>query len=226
MDRRKSLKTLLIGGFTVGAVAEACNQPEKEKTAPKEEAEAGAVDMKDRMPEEIIRDKELAKEVFFTPSEMAVITVLVDIIIPKDEISGSATDVKVPEFIGFIVNDKPEEELQIPLRGGIRWLQLESVKRFDKSFTDLSNAQQLQIVDDIAYPAKAKPEFLQGVTFFTLMRNLTVTGFYTTEVGFKDIGYVGNRPNQWNGVPDDVLKHYNMAYTEKELKECISFDKA
>jgi hypothetical protein len=223
MDRRKSLKTLLIGGLSVGVVAEACNQPEKEKLTPKEEP--AAADIKDRMPEEIIHDKKIAGEVFFTAAEMAVITILVDVIIPKDEISGSATDVKVPEFIAFIVNDKPEE-LQVPLRGGIRWLELESSKRFDKSFTNLSNAQQLQIVDDIAYPAKAKPEFLQGVTFFNLMRNLTVTGFYTTEVGFKDIGYMGNRPNQWNGVPDDVLKHYNMAYTEKELKECISFDKA
>jgi Gluconate 2-dehydrogenase subunit 3 len=223
MDRRKSLKTLLIGGLSVGAVADACNQPEKDKIRSKEEP--AAADIKDRMPEEIIHDKKIAGEVFFTPAEMAVITVLVDIIIPKDDISGSATDVKVPEFIAFIVNDKPDE-LQVPLRGGIRWLELESSKRFDKSFTNLSNAQQLQIVDDIAYPAKAKPEFLQGVTFFTLMRNLTITGFYTTEVGFKDIGYVGNRPNQWNGVPDDVLKHYNMAYTEKELKECISFDKA
>jgi gluconate 2-dehydrogenase gamma chain len=224
MDRRKSLKTLLIGGLSVGVVAEACNQPEKEKVAPKDEPVA--VEDKTRMPEEIIHDKKIAEEVFFTPAEMAVIAVLVDIIIPKDEISGSATDVKVPEFIEFIVKDKPEEELRVPLRGGIRWLELESVKRFDKSFTNLSSAQQIQIVDDIAYPAKAKPEFLQGVTFFTLMRNLTVTGFYTTEVGFKDIGYVGNRPNQWNGVPDDVLKHYNLAYTEKELKECISFDKA
>jgi gluconate 2-dehydrogenase gamma chain len=223
MDRRKSLKTLLIGGLSVGAVAEACNQPEKEKTTPKEETVA--VDNKDRMPEEIIHDKKIAEEVFFTAAEMAVITVLVDIIIPKDDISASATDVKVPEFIAFTVNDKPDE-LQVPLRGGIRWLELESSKRFNKSFTNLSNTQQLQIVDDIAYPAKAKPEFLQGVTFFTLMRNLTVTGFYTTEAGFKDIGYLGNRPNQWNGVPDDVLKHYNMAYTEKELKECISFDKA
>jgi hypothetical protein len=223
MDRRKSLKTLLIGGLSVGAVAEACNQPGKEKSTSKEEPVA--TDSSVRMPEEIIHDKKIAEEVFFTAAEMGVITVLVDIIIPKDGISGSATDVKVPEFIAFIVNDKPDE-LQVPLRGGIRWLELESSKRFDKSFANLSNTQQLQIVDDIAYPAKAKPEFLQGVTFFTLMRNLTVTGFYTTEVGFKDIGYMGNRPNQWNGVPDDVLKHYKMAYTEKELKECISFDKA
>lgn len=223
MDRRKSLKTLLIGGLSVGAVAEACNQPEKEKITPKEEPVP--VDNKIRMPEEIIHDKKIAGEVFFTPAEMAVITVLVDIIIPKDDISGSATDVKVPEFIAFMVNDK-SDELQVPLRGGIRWLELESLKRFEKTFTNLSTTQQLQIVDDIAYPAKKKSEFSQGVTFFTLMRNLTITGFYTTEAGFKDIGYVGNRPNEWNGVPDDVLKHYHMAYTEKELKECISFDKA
>ena len=63
----------------------------------------------------------------------------------------------------------------------------------------------------------------QGVAFFSLMRNLTATGFYTTEMGVKDIGYIGNVPNQWNGVPDDVLKQYNLAYTEKELKECVSF---
>jgi hypothetical protein len=223
MDRRKSLKTLFIGGLSVGAVAEACNQPKKENATSKDEPVA--VDSKIRMPEEIIQDKKIAEEVFFTAAEMAVISVLADIIIPKDDVSGSATDVKVPEFIAFIVNDKPDE-LQVPLRGGIRWLELESSKRFDRSFVNLSNTQQLQIVDDIAYPAKARPEFLQGVTFFSLMRNLTITGFYTTEAGFKDIGYMGNKPNQWNGVPDDVLKHYNMAYTEKELKECISFDKA
>jgi hypothetical protein len=63
----------------------------------------------------------------------------------------------------------------------------------------------------------------QGVTFFTLIRNLVGTGFYTSEMGVKDIGYIGNVPNQWNGVPDDVLKQYHMAYTERELKECISF---
>ena len=64
---------------------------------------------------------------------------------------------------------------------------------------------------------------LQGVRFFDLMRDLTASGFYTSEIGIKDIGYVGNRPNQWNGVPDDVLKQYGLEYTEKELKECISF---
>ena len=161
---------------------------------------------------------------FFTPHEFATITILVDIIIPKDEISGSATDAKVPDFIEFIVKDMPEH--QTPLRGGLRWLDLESFKRFDKAFTDITEKQRLEIVDDIAYPKKAKPIYSQGVSFFTLIRDLTATGFYTTEIGTKDVGYIGNQPNNWNGVPDDVLKQYGLAYSEKELKECVSFDKA
>ena len=55
---------------------------------------------------------------------------------------------------------------------------------------------------------------------------MIATGFYTSAIGTKDVGYMGNVPNQWNGVPDDVLKQYNLAYSEKELKECVSFDKA
>ena len=54
---------------------------------------------------------------------------------------------------------------------------------------------------------------------------MVATGFYTSQIGVKDIGYVGNMAAQWNGVPDDVLKQYGLAYTDKELKECISFDK-
>jgi hypothetical protein len=75
----------------------------------------------------------------------------------------------------------------------------------------------------IAYPKKAKPEMAQGVSFFNTMRDLTCTGFYTSEIGVNDIGYMGNKPNQWNGVPDYVLKQYNLAYTEKELKECVKY---
>jgi hypothetical protein len=127
---------------------------------------------------------------------------------------------------------------QTPLRGGLRWLDLESLKRFDKGFVDLNHDQQIRIVDDIAYPeieykengrtvkkGHVKPGMEQGVAFFSLIRDLVATGFYTSEIGVKDVGYIGNVPNQWNGVPMDVLKQYNIAYSEKELKECVSFDK-
>ncbi len=47
---------------------------------------------------------------FLLPEEMATITLLGDIIIPKDEVSGSASDAKVPDFIEFIVKDMPEHQ--------------------------------------------------------------------------------------------------------------------
>jgi hypothetical protein len=173
------------------------------------------------MAEEAAHYKEVTSTTFFTPHEMQTITVLGDIIIPKDEISGSASDAKVPDFIEFIVKDKPEH--QVPMRGGLRWLDMQCLTRFQNSFVDCDSKQQLELVDEIAYPKKAKPSMKAGVAFFKLMRNLTATGFYTSEIGVKDVGYMGNTPTQWNGVPADVLKQYNLAYSEKELKECISF---
>jgi gluconate 2-dehydrogenase gamma chain len=221
MDRRKSIKALLIGTAATGVMLDACKPEEKKVDAAKTESpEADA----DRMKEEIVANKKLKEETFFTKEEMATITILADIIIPKDAVSGSASDAKVPDFIEFIVKDMPQH--QTPMRGGLRWLDVESLKRFEKPFATITAEQRIQIVDDIAYPAKAKPEMKQGVSFFNLMRNLTATGFYTAEIGVKDIGYKGNQPNQWNGVPDEVLKQYGLSYSEKELKECISFDKA
>jgi hypothetical protein len=216
MDRRKSIKALIVGSVSAGVLVEACKPGEKKA---EEKKPAAAPVETNRMKEEEEHYKEVVAKTYFTPEEMATITILGDIIIPRDEISGSASDAKVPDFIEFIVKDKTEH--QIAMRGGLRWLDVQCLKRFEKSFKDCSPQQQLEIVDEIAWPDKAKKEMAQGVAFFNLMRNLTASGFYTSEIGVKDIGYMGNRPNQWNGVPADVLKQYNLAYTEKELKECI-----
>ncbi len=218
MDRRESLKALTLTALSASLLVDACKpSPKKEHT----EAVNVAKQLLDRTADEKVNDERLSSLKFFTEEEMATIAVLCDIIIPRDDVSGSATDAKVPDFIEFIVKDKPE--FQTPLRGGLRWLNIESHKLFQKSFTDAAEPERLQIIDEIAYPDKAKPEVARGVHFFNLMRNLTATGFYTSEIGIKDIGYKGNTPNQWNGVPDDVLKQYGYSYTEKELKECISF---
>lgn len=222
MDRRKSLKALAVGTLSAGVLLNACKDEDKKATEAKDGAAVKEGSDTDRQPEEIARYKELTSKTFFTPEETATITVLGDIIIPKDDISGSASEAGVPEFIEFIVKDMPEH--QVPLRGGLRWLDLQCLNRYEKAFKDCSKEQQIEMVDMIAYPKKAKPEMQPGVVFFNRMRDLTVTGFYTSAIGVKDLGYAGNKPNQWNGVPDDVLKQYKLAYTEKELKECISFD--
>jgi hypothetical protein len=91
-------------------------------------------------------------------------------------------------------------------------LDSESNKRFGKKFIEITAAQRINIVDDIAYPGTAPKHLSQGVSFFTLMRNLTATGFFTSKIGIADLEYKGNTPNQWNGVPDDVLKQYGLSY--------------
>jgi hypothetical protein len=224
MDRRKSLKALALGTVSTGLLLDACKLADK-KTPNEDGKVISTADTREaginRMKEEAEHYKEVTSYTFFTPEEMATITVLADIIIPKDEVSGNASDAKVPDFIEFIVKDMPEH--QVPMRGGLRWLNMQCLKKYNNSFADCNKQQQIEMVDAIAYPKKAKPEMKAGVTFFNLMRNLTATGFYTSEIGGKDVGYMGNTPNQWNGVPADVLKQYNLAYTEKELKECVSF---
>lgn len=218
MDRRKSIKLMAWGAIGSGVLAEACKNSDKKATVDKAAAGDPYTQI-NRMPEEAEAYKKITAEKYFTPHEMATIAVLSDIIIPRDEVSGSATDAGVPDFIEFIVKDKPD--FQVPIRGGLRWLDMQSAKRYGNAFKDCSSQQQIEIVDDIAYPAKAEPNMKQGVSFFNLMRNLTATGFYTSPIGVKDVGYVGNTPNQWAGVPQDVLKQYGLSYTEKELRECV-----
>ena len=203
MNRRQSLKTLGIGTLSAGVLLEAC------KTEPKNAAPA--VDesaIADRQAGEVDRDKKLNSEKFFTEHEMATITILADMIIPKDEHSGSASDAKVGEFIEFIVKDMPDN--QVPMRGGLRWLDMQCLHRYENPFKDCNTKQQVEMVDEIAYPKKAKPEMQQGVAFFNRMRSLTASGFYTTKIGIDDLGYVGNQPNKWEGVPADIIKHYGL----------------
>lgn len=216
MDRRKYLKTLAVGSLGATALIQGCETPKQEA------AQAAPSFTIDRTPAELAREQKLLSETFFDQHEMKTIRILTDIIIPRDDVSGSATDAKVPEFIEFIVKDMPR--YQTPLRGGLKWLDIQCMKRFNADFASCTSSQQIEIIDEIAFPEKAKPEMKQGVSFFNTMRDLTATGFFTSEMGIKDLGYVGNRPNQWDGVPQEVLDQYGLKYDERTLNESVKFD--
>jgi hypothetical protein len=212
MNRRESLKAIGLTSLTTALLLETGNadaqQVPHHKKKPATAAPAQPVDNTGRQPFEIERDKQLHAEKFFTAHEMATITVLGDIIIPKDAKSGSASEAKVPDFIEFIVKDMPSHKT--PMRGGLRWLDVQCTNQFGKKFVACSHAQQIDMVTQIAYPKLAKPEMKQGVAFFNRMRDLTATGFFTSQMGMADIGYMGNTPGVWTGPPADVLKQYGM----------------
>jgi hypothetical protein len=215
MDRRKYLKTLTVGSLGAGLLIQSCDTDKPVVEAPKKFTI-------DRTPDELAHELKLASEIFFDEHEMKTITILSDIIIPKDSTSGSASDAGVPAFIEFIVKDMPRH--QTPIRGGLKWLDIQCMKRYNADFASCSASQQIEMVDDIAYPEKAKPELQQGVAFFNLMRDLTACGFFTSEIGIKDLDYKGNKPNQWDGVPQEVLDQYGVKYSQRELDESVKFD--
>jgi hypothetical protein len=95
---------------------------------------------------------------------------------------------------------------------------------FGKSFIDCTSSQQIELVDQIAFPDLAKPEMQQGVAFFNRMRDLTACGFFTSKIGIADLGYAGNKPNQWDGVPQAVLDQYGLKYDERTLNESVKFE--
>jgi hypothetical protein len=143
---------------------------------------------------------------FFNAAEWQTVRMLSDYVIPRDDRSGSATDAKVPEFMDWIMNDKEtSDNTRVAMRGGLAWLDLQAEERFGTMFRRASDAQRRAILDDIAWPAKAKPEFSQGVAFFNRFRDLTASGFFSSEMGYKDVRFVGNVFNPgWNGCPPEA----------------------
>ena len=149
----------------------------------------------------------------FTPHEWETVRILIDLIIPKDARSGSATAAGVPEFMDFMLGDDPE--LAVPVRGGLAWLDHECDDRYGKSFVACGEAERATVLDDIAWPRRAKPQHAAGVAFFNRFRDLTASGFFSSRIGVQDLRYIGNTfVAEWNGCPPDALAKLGVRYED------------
>ncbi len=152
---------------------------------------------------------------FFTAEEWETVRLLVDLIIPADDHSGSATDALVPEFMDFTMMDRPSG--QQPMRGGLMWLDLACQDRYRRRFVRCSDAQRAELLNDIAWPDRAPERLVQGVAFFNSFRDLTASGFYSSKLGVQDLQYSGNRAiAEWRGCPPDVLHNLGVAYDDED----------
>lgn len=144
---------------------------------------------------------------FFTAHECATVRLLADMVIPADARSGSASDARVPEFMDFMMGDGSEAR-RIAFRGGLAWLDAESRQRYGKPFVEAGNRERAAILDDIAWPKKAPGTLAEGVAFFSAFRDLAAAGFFSSELGHRDLRWVGNVPvMHWTGCGARANEH-------------------
>lgn len=225
MDRRKSLKSIVLGSVATGLAAHGCKPGEE---TPKEIELPGHQDVEWRTTYE----NEILSEIkdgedFFNPHQRETMTVLCDLILPAGEEFKGASDADVVSFIDFMARDSESEDMQTDLKGGLMWLDHKCNTENGVDFKSASELQQKGILDEVAYydPETPHHERPFGVNFFSLVRNLTMTGFYTSKVGIEELGYKGNMPNVWDGVPQDVLDQHGIAYDEEWLAKCVDQSK-
>jgi hypothetical protein len=133
------------------------------------------------------------KPKFFPEHQYKTLQALCQAIIPPDGQNGGALEAGAPEFIDLLTSENTE--YQLTLGGGLMWLDAACNDRFGKSYLECQPAQQRQMLDLIAYRKNAfsDPSISQGVVFFSFLRNLTADGYFTSEIGIKDLGYIGNK---------------------------------
>lgn len=171
-------------------------------------------------PQQVLRATDAAREAlhavsftpaFFTAHEYATVRMLAELVIPRDGRSGGALDAGVPEFMDFILNEN--SGMQTPFRGGLAWLDTQAQERFGREFVDIADAERRLILDDIAWPKRAKPDHSQGVAFFNRFRDLTASGFFSSEIGVADLHYIGNQfVTEWPGCPPAALEKLGVKY--------------
>jgi len=139
---------------------------------------------------------------FFPAGQYKTLQALCQTIIPPEGETGGALEAGAPEWIDLITSENPE--YQLALGGGLMWLDSTCNDRYGKAYMDCSPAQQKEVLDLIAYRKNAveNPALSQGVEFFACLRNLTTDGFFTSEIGIKYLGYIGNlHVKEFTGCP-------------------------
>jgi gluconate 2-dehydrogenase gamma chain len=139
---------------------------------------------------------------FFDAHQYQTLQLLCETILPADADSGGAIEGGAPEFIDLITSEN--QEYQSQLGDGLKWVDSACTTRYLKTYLECAPGQKKEILDQIAYRKNAVQDesLTQAVEFFSLLRNLTADGFFTSKIGIKYLGYKGNSYlTQFPGCP-------------------------
>ena len=217
VNRRDALKAVAAVAVVV-AMADACVAPDSAPSAsPAPSATGGGGTYaagkgpRGTPSDPFLINPKLPWDKILTPAELTTLTALCDTIIPADEQSPAASKVGAPDYINEYVSSPGRDAVLSQVRGGIIWLNGESMTRFQKPFHQLTDEQRINICDDICFVPKAKPGYVAGAMFFNRVRNLAAGAFYTTPEGWKDIGYIGNVAlPEYKGPPVELLQRLGL----------------
>lgn len=217
VDRRVTLKWL-AGALAVGQLA-ACGDSAKGGLS---WPEVAAIKAKGYGKDPDLNNPVIPWPMTLTRAELLTTATLADLILPAEGGAPSASQVGVPAFINEWVSAPYESQaadraLIVP---GLAWIDKESSKRFNAPFVSAKPEQQKLILDDIAFKGKIKAGLEKPAEFFNRMRALTLGAYYTTQEGWKDIGYMGNKPIEgaYPGPPPEAIAHMKALVESMGLK--------
>lgn len=129
---------------------------------------------------------------FFPEHQYKTLQALCDAIIPPDQENGGAVEAGAPEFIDLLSSEN--KDLQLQLGGGIMWLDATCMERYGQTYLQCASGQRTEMLDLIALRKNAEkdPRLSPGIDFFSTLRKYTADGFFTSEIGIKYLGYIGN----------------------------------
>lgn len=225
LTRRKALKVLATTAASTAAFANATCGPTESPPESAHEALSGFDPLPPSNPlaAGTLADPDLLApvvpwELVLTAEELEMTAVLADVIVPADDRSPSASAVGVPAYVNEFLSAPGHEELLTLVRGGFAWLNREARERFGAAaFAALPEERRRQICDEICHEPAAPSHLKTQARFFDMFRDAVSTGFWTTDEGMRDLGYVGNVPlPAFDGPPQEVLDRLGLTGEDLE----------
>lgn len=223
MKRRDSIKTMILGSIGASMTLKSCITSEDKIVLDQVWKYSYG-----RTQDELKWDYKVLTGKFFSDTELFTIEKIANIILPPNNY-GSIKDAGVVELFEIIAKDfstpAHNEYGEKVLRRGLIVFDELCNDRFNKDLLDCSEVEIKSIFDDIAFSDNKDNDIQEAIRLFAVYRGMVLTGYFTSEIGIKDLGYKGNTPNVWDGVPEEILKDYSVSYDKEWISKCVDQSK-
>jgi hypothetical protein len=138
-------------------------------------------------------------QVFFSSSDKDILAEFADIIIPTTKSSAGAKAAGLGTFIPMMIQDCYPAEMQLLFASGLKEMETKCLSTFNKSFVSLTTKERQKIVEDLRDETIASKE---KKSFFIIARDLTLLGYFSSEIGCTQAREYLPIPGRYDGDAD------------------------